>query len=62
MGEYSIKDTVKFYNLFKEKYIKVNEHIETQKECFALCEKNNQKIKQFHNDNLLSIETLGNIF
>ncbi len=62
MGEFNIKDTIKMYNLFKDKYLSIIDQIEIEKTCFNLCEKNKSKIKQFHNDNLDKIEILSNIF
>lgn len=62
MGEFNIKDTIKIYNLFKDKYLSIIEQVEIEKTCFNLCDKNKSKIKQFHNNNLDKIEILANVF
>ena len=62
MGEFNIKDTIKMYNLFKDKYLSIINQVEIEKICYNLCDKNKSKIKQFHNDNLDKIEILSNVF
>lgn len=62
MGEFNIKDTIKMYNLFKDKYLSIIEQVEIEKTCFNLCDKNKSKIKQFHIDNLDKIEILSDVF
>lgn len=62
MGEFNIKDTIKMYNLFKDKYLSIINQVEIEKTCYNLCDKNKSKIKQFHNDNLDKIEILSNVF
>ena len=62
MGEFNIKDTIKMYNLFKDKYLSIIEQVEIEKTCFNLCDKNKSKIKQFHIDNLDKIKILSDVF
>lgn len=62
MGVCNLNTTISLYNLFKNKYLKLyyqEEQLKLQKECYNICEKNKQKIKTFHDNNLEYINLLN---
>lgn len=63
IGENSLGNCVKLYNLFKDKYLhlyKSNKFISFEENCFQTCEHNKQKIKKFHKEMYPYIEKLAN--
>jgi len=61
-GKCDINQIVKFYNFFKNKYLYLyncKDKLLVQKDCYQNCEKEKQKIKEFHNKNYCYIDKIS---